>query len=74
MIELPFLYDLQANLANNSNVILPVHQATIIWLKREQPVRVLATGRRTLLGTSLLERSQLTIQFTQPGLVTIEPI
>ncbi|MEH1844152.1 MAG: clan AA aspartic protease [Nostoc sp.] len=34
LLGFPFVYDMYANLADNSNVILPVHQATII--RREE--------------------------------------
>ncbi|MDJ0591728.1 MAG: clan AA aspartic protease [Pleurocapsa sp. MO_226.B13] len=61
VLGLPFLYDLPANLANNSNVILPVHEATIMWHRSPIKVRVLATERRPLLGKALLERKFLVI-------------
>lgn len=70
----PFIYDMYANLADNSNVILPVHQATIIWNGEEREVNVLATGRLPLLGTALLDEHEIVIQFTQEGLVTIEEL
>ncbi len=60
--------------ADNSEVILPVHQASILWNGEEKEVRVLATGRRPLLGTALLEEYELVIQFTEGGLVTIEDL
>ncbi|MDF2387629.1 clan AA aspartic protease [Nostoc ellipsosporum NOK] len=72
LLGFPFLYDTYANLADNSNVILPVHQATIIWNGEEREVNVLATGRLPLLGTALLDEHELVIQFTENGLVTIE--
>ncbi|MBH8562740.1 clan AA aspartic protease [Nostoc sp. CENA67] len=72
LLGFPFLYDAYANLADNSNVILPVHQATIIWNGEEREVNVLATGRLPLLGTALLDEHELVIQFTENGLVTIE--
>ena len=31
LLRLPFIYDLPANLADNSEVLLPVHEAIIIW-------------------------------------------
>src|SRR5579862_3518507 len=71
-LGLPFRYDLRARLADDSNVILPVHDATILWQGREQDVRVLATGRRPLLGTALLDGSELMSQFKEQGLVTID--
>jgi clan AA aspartic protease len=74
VLNLPFLYDLPANLANNSNVILSVHKAIIVWHKEEREVRVLATGRRPLIGTALLNHQELLVQFTEGGLVTIEQL
>lgn len=59
-------------MADNSEVILPVHEAIILWNGEEREVRVLATGRRPLLGTALLEECELVIQFTEGGLVTID--
>jgi clan AA aspartic protease len=54
LLGFPFVYDTYANLADNSNVILPVdHQATIIWNGEEREVNVLATGRLPLLGTAI---------------------
>ena len=74
LLRLPFIYDLPANLADNSEVLLPVHEAVVIWNGEEREVRVLATGRRPLLGTALLEEHELVVQFTEGGLVTIEEL
>lgn len=74
LLRLPFLYNLPANLADNSSVFLPVHQATILWDGVERDVRVLATGRRPLIGTALLNEQELVIQFTEGGLVTIDEL
>lgn len=72
VLRLPFLYNLPANLADNSSVFLPVHQGTVFWDGVERDVRVLATGRRPLMGTALLSEQELVIQFTEGGLVTID--
>lgn len=74
LLRLPFLYNLSANLADNSSVFLSVHQATIFWEGAERDVRVLATGRRPLIGTALLNEQELVIQFTEDGLVTIDEL
>jgi clan AA aspartic protease len=74
LLRLPFIYDLAANLADNSEVLLPVHEAVVIWNGEEREVRVLATGRRPLLETCLLEEHELVVQFTEGGLVTIEEL
>jgi len=72
LLGLPYLYDIYANLADNSSVTIPLHQAVIIWNGEEREVNVLATGRRPLLGTGLLQGYELNIQFTEGGLVTID--
>jgi clan AA aspartic protease len=74
LLRLPFIFDLPANLADNSEVLLPVHEAVVIWDGEEREVRVIATGRRPLLGTSLLDDLELVIQFTEGGLVTINDL
>jgi clan AA aspartic protease len=74
LLGFPFVYDMYATLADNSSVILPVHQATIIWNGEEREVNVLATGKRPLLGTALLNENELVIQFTEDGLVIIDKL
>ena len=74
LMGLPFLYDLPANLADNSEVLLAVHEALVLWDGEEREILVIATGRRPLLGTALLEEQELVIQFTEGGLVTIEAL
>jgi predicted aspartyl protease len=60
------------NLADNSEVLVAVHEAIILWDGEEREVRVFATGRRPLIGTALLDEQELVIQFTEGGLVTID--
>lgn len=72
LLGLPFRYAMPVNLADDRQVVLPVHEAIILWDGEEREVRVLATGRRPLLGTALLEDCELVAQFTEGGLVTIE--
>jgi clan AA aspartic protease len=69
---LPFLEEMRANLANDTDVILPVHLVTIVWHNMEIRVRVLATGRRPLIGTALLSGNYLGIDFRDSGDVLIE--
>ena len=45
LLGLPFQYDIAANLADDSEILLAVHEATIIWNDQELLVRVLATTR-----------------------------
>ncbi|BAZ14229.1 hypothetical protein NIES4071_60690 [Calothrix sp. NIES-4071] len=74
LLGFPFKYAQRANLANNTTVVLPVHEATILWNGKERDIHVLATGRRPLIGTALLEENELVIQFTEGGLVTIDEL
>ncbi|MBC8139398.1 MAG: clan AA aspartic protease [Fibrella sp.] len=73
-LGLPFQFDFPASLADGSQVLLPVHEATILWNDSEQKVHVLATGNRPLIGTALLDGAELVIQFAEGGLVTVEPL
>ncbi len=74
LLRLPFSYDIPANLADDSEVLLAVHEAIILWDGEEQHVRVCATGRRPLIGTALLDEQELAIQFTEGGSVTIDDL
>ncbi|MEG4203022.1 clan AA aspartic protease [Microcoleus sp. Pol7_A1] len=74
LLGLPFLYDMPVNLADNSEVLVAVHEAIILWDGEEREVRVFATGRRPLIGTALLDEQELVIQFTEGGLVTIDEL
>lgn len=71
---LTFRHDIPTNLADNSEVLLPVHEAIVLWDGEEREILVIATGRRPLLGTSLLDEQELVIQFTEGGLVTIDEL
>lgn len=53
---------------------LAVHEATILWNETEETVRVLATGRRPLLGTALLRGQELVVQFVESGLVAVDAL
>ena len=71
-LGLPFLYRLDANLADDRRKSAAVHGAVILWNEQEIDVQVLALGRRPLLGTLLLEGYRITIPFHDGGEVTIE--
>jgi clan AA aspartic protease len=68
------LHDTLANLADNTEVSLPLHEAIVLWDSVERDVLIVATGRRPLLGTALLDEQELVIQFTDGGLVTIDEL
>ena len=73
-LALPFVYDQAITLANDSDIEIPVHQATILWQESKRLVHVFATGNRPLLGTALLAGYELLAQFADNGLVTIDDI
>ncbi|MEM8640715.1 MAG: clan AA aspartic protease [Cyanobacteria bacterium P01_G01_bin.54] len=74
LMGLTFRHDTSANLADNSEVLLPLHEAVILWDSVERDVLIVATGRRPLLGTALLDEQELVIQFIDSGLVTIDEL
>ncbi len=74
LMGLIFRHDIPANLADNSEVLLPIYEATVLWDGEEREVLVIATGRRPLLGTALLDEQDRVIQFTEGGLVTIDEL
>jgi clan AA aspartic protease len=74
LMGLTFRHDTYANLADNTEVLLPLHEAIVLWGGVERDVLIVATGRRPLLGTALLDEQELVIQFTDSGLVTIDEL
>jgi clan AA aspartic protease len=70
-MNLPFFQPLSANLANDDTVPVDTYVATIIWEGMELDVLVIATGKRPLLGTSLLRDKRLTVDFEENGVVQI---
>src|SRR5579862_287713 len=71
---LPFLHRIPVQLADGSYVEVAIHSATIVWKDIEAEVRVLETGTRPLLGTALLDGSELLAQFREDGLVTVDDL
>ena len=73
-LGLPYQFDTAANLADDSEVQMAVHRATIVWDGEERAVRVLATGKRPLLGMALLAGQELVVQCTDGGMVTVDTL
>jgi clan AA aspartic protease len=73
-LGLAFAENIPANLADDSEIQIRVYEATILWNGTAMEVRVLATGRRPLLGTALLQGQELVVQFVEDGLVSVEDI
>ena len=73
-LGLPYQYDFPASLANGAHVLLPVHEAVIVWEGIERRVHLLATGERPLIGTALLDGMELVVRFVDSGVATVEPL
>ena len=72
--NLPFLRRIPANLADDSTITVDVYVAAIVGDGVEREVEVLATGRRPLLETLMLDGHTLNVQFTDGGLVTVQDL
>ncbi len=72
-LQLPFLQEIEANLANDQDIKTSVHLATILWEGSEVEIAVLSMGRRPLLGTALLQNQRLIADFWEEGTVQIHP-
>lgn len=70
-LNLPYVQEMSANLADDSSVKANIHSATVLWNGAELEVAVLAMGRRPLLGTALLEKLHLGVDFEENGTVAI---
>ena len=73
-MRLPFLHNRSAYLADGSTARKPIYAATILWNGVERQVSVLATGRRPLLGTALLDDQELRVRFREGDLVTVDEL
>lgn len=71
-LALSFLNYFNAGLADGSRVRLEVYAARVVWDGAERDVELPAAGKDPLLGTSLLDGHDVTIQFTDGGFVTID--
>jgi clan AA aspartic protease len=70
-LQLPSRSEITATLADDSVISVNVYTARIVWNAVERTVDVLATGARPLLGTLLLDGHELTVHFTEGGLVSL---
>ena len=73
-LQLPYVEEVTANLANDTDVNMDVHAATILWNGIDLEVRVLAAGKRALLGTGLLAGNELIAQFVGGGRVAVNEL
>ncbi len=70
-MQLPYLEDIPATLADDTDVNMAVHLGRIRWNGGERDVRILAGVRRPLLGTALLAGHEMLAQFQDGGTLTL---
>jgi clan AA aspartic protease len=70
-LGLPWLCRQQGQLADGSVLAIDVHVATVDWNGQPRRVEVEAVDAKPLLGTALMEGSELRIQVVPGGSVTI---
>lgn len=73
-LGLPYLSEINANLADNTDIVANVYRATVFWRGTERNIAVLAMGRRPLVGTALLADYHLSVDFYEGGSVIIDDI
>ena len=70
-LQLPYLYSIPADLADDTTVEVPIYEVKIIWEDKPLAVAVLGMGRRPLLGTALLNGHRLQADFADEASVSI---
>ena len=73
-LMLPFVQYYRGILADGRVTRLEVYAATVFWDGAERDVHVLAMGSAPLVGMSLMNGSDVRLQVTDGGLVTIESL
>ncbi len=71
---LPFAHPMRAILADGSHHVLSVHKGIILWDGNERDIDIIATGTEPLIGMSLLDGSDVRLQVTDGGTITIVPL
>ena len=73
-LGLPYLGQINANLADDSSAKVDVYQATILWHGQEVSAAILAMGKRPLLGTFLLDGFNLNADFEDNGIAALKQL
>lgn len=74
MLQLPWRRRGRALLADGSESVFDIHEGVVIWDSRPVRVAIDAADMVPLIGMSLLEGFELTIQVRTNGRVTIEAL
>ena len=73
-LGLPYVTKSRATLANGSEDICDVHDATVLWDGQPRHIRVDVTDTTPLVGMALLESNSLHVSVRSGGRVLIEAI
>jgi clan AA aspartic protease len=73
-MNLPLFSTTATILADGSQSSIPTHIATIDWHGQELLAPVLAMGGKPLLGTGLLDRCRLVVEFTEDRSIELEKL
>ncbi len=74
MLQLPWRRRGRALLADGSESVFDIHEGVVIWDSRPVRVAIDAADMVPLIGMSLLEGFELTVQVRTNGRVTIEAL
>jgi len=72
-LQLAFVGNRRATLADGSTVVLDLYLATILWHGQEREVLVLQAEGRPLMGMALLSGNRVIFHVVDDGDVLIEP-
>ena len=70
----PTLEEAVVQLADGSHITVTIYQGRVLWEGKEREIDVVASEGDALLGMRLLEGSEVTVQVTDGGAVSIEPM
>lgn len=73
-LGLPFRRRGRALLADGSETLFDIHQATVVWDGQPRRVSVAAADADPLVGMALLDGYELTVQAVEGGSVSIEAL
>ena len=71
-LHLPYLNSTVAALANDQQVTLHTHQATVMWDGEPRTVRATASGSTPLVGMAMMDGSCLLVEVRPQGALRIE--
>lgn len=73
-LGLPYVRPQPAGVAGGNRIMLEVYECYLLWDGAERDVELLAMDGPPLIGMTLLDGSDVHLQVTEGGLVTIESL